>query len=114
MTLTSKEGGAVVENVMRFIIIVLFFLGKCKKNSAREFPLDKVELCTKGNHKREAWHSRESKKCQSRKSKNVKALKREFPSNQVVLCTVGNEKMKPGIADNAYLSHMWNLSDVLH
>ena len=24
------------------------------------------------------------------------------------LCTVGNTKMKPGIAENANLSHMWN------
>ena len=67
-----------------------------------------------GNKKEKPGIAKKVKHVKEEKVKNVKALKREFPSNQVGLCTVGNEKMKPGIADNAYLCHMWNLSDVLH
>ena len=66
MTLTSKEGGAVVENVIRFIIIILFSVENVKA-SARQFPLNQVELCTMRNKKQ--------KPGLAEKVKNVKVAK---------------------------------------
>ena len=73
MTSTSKEGGAVVENVIQFIISILFFFLENVKASAREFPLNQVELCTKGNKKEKPGIVEKVKtvKVESRKSKEM-------------------------------------------
>ena len=72
MTSTSKEGGTVVENVIQFIISIIFFMENVKA-SAREFPLNQVELCTKGNKKEKPGIIEKVKtvKVESRKSKEM-------------------------------------------